>query len=408
MHTRSPARRRTSTAEDLIPEEENAVTISHNGYIKRLPLNTYRSQHRGGRGVSGGSTREDDFIEHFFVCSTHAYLLCFTNQGQLYWLRVFNIEEGSRTASGRSIANVLSLQPDERISSLIPVRDLDAEHSTAEGLHLLMATRRGLVKKTALAEYTRPRAGGLIGISLDEGDTLIGVALVRPGDEVLLCTRSGMAIRFDESNARPMGRNTRRRQGHRAARRRRGGRHGGGRPGRLPADGVRQRLRQADPVRAQHGRAQVDRDGGRSRGSRRSSRLRKTGAAPRRRASETTRSAMYYRKQRRGGKGVRDIRTSERNGPVVGVTAVKESDDVMLITTGGMVNRTHAHEIRIVGRNTQGVRLMGLKEGDRIASLARVAPEAEEDEAAPAEAPVESKHPSPQPPPRSGEGEQEP
>jgi DNA gyrase subunit A len=121
------------TQEELIPEEENAVTISHNGYIKRLPLNTYRSQHRGGRGVSGGSTRDDDFIEHFFVCSTHAYLLCFTNRGQLYWLRVFNIPEGSRTATGRSIANVLSLKPEERISSLIPVRNLDAEHSTAEG-----------------------------------------------------------------------------------------------------------------------------------------------------------------------------------------------------------------------------------------------------------------------------------
>src|SRR6202042_654932 len=113
----------------------NAVTISHNGYIKRLPLSTYRSQHRAGRGVSGGNIREDDFIEHFFVCSTHAYLLCFTNQGQLYWLRVFDIEEGSRTASGRSIANVLSLRPEERISSLIPVRHLDAEHCTAEGLH---------------------------------------------------------------------------------------------------------------------------------------------------------------------------------------------------------------------------------------------------------------------------------
>jgi DNA gyrase subunit A len=298
-------------------------------------------------------------------------LLCFTNQGQLYWLRVFNIEEGSRTASGRSIANVLSLRPDERISSLIPVRDLDAEHSTAEGLHLLMATRRGLVKKTALAEYTRPRAGGLIGISLDEGDTLIGVALVHAGDE---------------SNARPMGRNTRGVKGIA-----------------LQGDDEVVGMVVADPegyllTVCANGYGKRTPFGPNTAGAQAAETEEEVEEAAIEPASETapaeeeggeTRSAMYYRKQRRGGKGVRDIRTSERNGPVVGVAAVKESDDVMLITTGGMVNRTHAHEIRIVGRNTQGVRLMGLKEGDRIASLARVAPEAEEDEAAPAEAPAE-------------------
>src|SRR5215469_10202730 len=189
--------------EDLIAEEDNAVTISHAGYIKRLPLNTYRTQHRGGKGVSGRTTRDDDFIEHFFVASTHAYLLCFTNRGQLYWIKVYDIPAGSRTSTGRSIANVLSLKPEEKITSLIPVRRFDA------GGHLIMATRRGLVKKTALQEYSRPRSGGIIGISLDEGDTLIDVALTRPGDEVLLCTRNGMAIRFDESNARAMGRNAR-------------------------------------------------------------------------------------------------------------------------------------------------------------------------------------------------------
>ncbi|MFO0926786.1 MAG: DNA gyrase subunit A [Gemmataceae bacterium] len=195
--------------EDLIAEEEQAVTISHQGYVKRLSLTTYRSQHRGGRGVSGGATRDDDFVEHFFVASTHAYLLCFTNRGQLYWLRVFDIPEGSRVSAGRAIANVLELKPEERITSLIPVRTLDGDRSDAEGLHLLMATRRGVVKKTALSEYCRPKAGGIIGISLEEGDTLIGVALVRPGDEVLLCTRRGMAIRFAQSGARAMGRNTR-------------------------------------------------------------------------------------------------------------------------------------------------------------------------------------------------------
>src|SRR5581483_9735819 len=189
--------------EDLIVEENQAVTISHNGYIKRLSLTTYRAQHRGGKGISGGQAREDDFIEHFFVASTHAYLLCFTNRGQLYWLKVYNLPEMGRTSPGRAIANVLSLREDEKITSVIPVRQFDAES------YLLMATRRGIVKKTALEEYSRPKQGGIIGIALEEGDTLVEVVLVRQGDEVMLATRQGMAIRFDESQARAMGRNTR-------------------------------------------------------------------------------------------------------------------------------------------------------------------------------------------------------
>src|SRR5260370_15144226 len=175
--------------EELIPEESNVVTLSHNGYIKRLPVSTYRTQHRGGKGVSGGATREDDFIEHFFVASTHAYLLCFTNRGQVYWLRVYEIPEQRRTGAGRAIANVLSLKPEEKITSVIPVRSFDdPDHC------LLMATRRGLVKTTPLADYSRVRAGGIIGINLDDGDTLIDVALTKPGDEVVLSTRRGAAV----------------------------------------------------------------------------------------------------------------------------------------------------------------------------------------------------------------------
>jgi len=189
--------------EELLEEEVNAVTISHNGYIKRLPLNTYRSQHRGGKGVSGGGPREDDFVEHFFVASTHDYLLCFTTRGQLYWLRVYSIPELGRTSAGRAIANVLSLKEEEKISSVIPVREFDETRT------LLMATRRGIVKKTPLVDYSRPKQGGIIGISLEEGDTLIGVALTQPHDEVILSTKMGMAIRFDEADARAMGRNTR-------------------------------------------------------------------------------------------------------------------------------------------------------------------------------------------------------
>jgi DNA gyrase subunit A len=358
--------------EDLIAEEENAVTISHAGYIKRLPLNTYRAQHRGGRGVSGGRTRdEEDFVEHFFVCSTHAYLLCVTDRGQLYWLRVFNIPEASRTSVGRSIANVLSLKSEERITGLVPVRQLDAALADREGLHLLMATRRGIVKKTALSQYCNPKAGGIIGIRLDEGDTLIGVTLVRPGDEVLLCTRNGMAIRFDQTDARPMGRSTYGVKGIN-----------------LVGDDEVIGMVVADPggfllTLCANGYGKRTPFGPNTTGEAADAPEEAEGPAPAEgEEAAETRSAMHYRKQRRGGKGIRDVRTSERNGPVVGVAAVREGDDVMLITTGGMVNRTHVREIRVVGRNTQGVRVMDLRDADKISSLARVAEgEAPEDEA---------------------------
>ncbi len=364
--------------EDLIEETDNAVTISHNGYVKRLPLDTYRTQHRGGKGVSGGVTRDDDFVEHFFVASTHAYLLCFTNRGQVYWLKVYDIPQGSRTAAGRAIANVLSLKPDEKIASVVPVRTFDGDGER----HLLMATQRGIVKKTSLADYSRPRAGGVIGISLDEGDRLIGVALTQPGDEIVLCTRRGMAIRFDEADARSMGRNTRGVKGIT-----------------LVGDDEVVGMVVADPdgfllTVCANGYGKRTPFGANVAGDVADETDEPTEEA----AAESTaeegeegpqdRSTMRYRKQRRGGKGVRDVRTSERNGPVVGVVAVRETDDIMLITAGGMVNRTHVSEVRVVGRNTQGVRVMGLNEGDRIASVAKVA--REEDEApAPAEPPPE-------------------
>jgi DNA gyrase subunit A len=358
--------------EDLIKEEANVVTISHNGYVKRLALNTYRSQHRGGKGVSGGTTRDDDFIEHFFVASTHAYLLCFTNRGQVYWLKVYDIPEQSRTATGRFINNVLALKPEEKITSVIPVRRFDAEH------HLLMATRRGLVKKTALEEYSRPRSGGIVGISLEDGDTLIDVALTQPGDEVVLSTRNGMAIRFDEADARAMGRNTRGVKGitlqkddevvgmvvadpsgylltvcaNGYGKRTPFGANVAGHETEEAEEAVEEPV---EPVEAAEGTVEEE-------------------------AAE--RSAMHYRKQRRGGKGIRDIRTSERNGSVVGVASVRDGDDIMLITTGGMVNRTHVDEIRVVGRNTQGVRVMNLNEGDKIATVAKVAREEAGDERA--------------------------
>jgi DNA gyrase subunit A len=321
-------------------------------------------QGRGGKGVQGG-TRENDFVEHFFVASTKAYLLCFTDKGQCYWLRVFNIPQASRTSPGRSIANVLSLKPDEKITNLIPVRNFEG------GFSLLMATQRGLVKKTPLEDYSRPRAGGIIGINLEEGDRLIDVCLTKPGDEVVLSTRNGMAIRFGESNARDMGRNTKGVKGINL-----------GKDDRLVGMVV------ADPdgflltvcergygKRTPFGPNTADElpddetvDAQIETGVELASE-----SVPDDAEDEMSPSAMRYRKQRRGGKGVRDIKTSDRNGKVVAVTSVRMGDEIMLLSKEGMVVRTKVDDVRMVGRNTQGVRVMNLNDNDILATLAKVA-----------------------------------
>lgn len=373
--------------EDLIAEEVNAVTISHQGYIKRLPLTTYRSQHRGGKGVSGGDTREDDFIEHFYVASTHAYLLCFTNRGQVYWLKVYDIPQMSRTSAGRSIANLLSLKEEEKITSVVPVRRF------TDDAYLMMATRNGLVKKTALKDYSRPKSGGIIGIAIEDGDTLISVEQVKAGDEVVLATKQGMAIRFGEADARSMGRNTYGVKGINLM-------AGDEVVGMVVADPAGSLLTVCEngygkrtPFGANvAGDAEEEEEAGDS-SSPRASEASPGDAAPEEGAEgPEDRSSMRYRKQRRGGKGLRDIRTTERNGPVVGVVSVRDGDDIMLITSQGMVNRTHVREIRLIGRNTQGVRIMNLNDGDTLASLAKVAKEEIEEVAS------ESKPPEPPPP----------
>jgi DNA gyrase subunit A len=364
------------TYDDLLAEETNIVTLSHNGYIKRLQLGTYRTQHRGGKGVSGGGPREDDFVEHFFVASTHAYLLCFTNRGQMYWLRVYNIPELVRTSAGRAIANVLSLKPEEKITGVIPVRHFDTTQ------HLLMATRRGIVKKTPLHDYSRPKQGGIIGINLDEGDTLIGVVLTQPGDEVVLSTKLGMAIRFDEAGTRATGRNTRGVKGINLQ-------EGDEVVGLVVADPEGYLLTVCENGYGKRTPFGANTQGAEAtEGEAEAEEAAEEPAEPVEAEADSEapadRSTMRYRKQRRGGKGVHDIRTDDRNGPVVQVVSVRDGDDVMLITAQGMVNRTHASEIRLVGRNTKGVRIMNLNEGDRIASVAKVA---REDTETPAEAP---------------------
>ncbi|HEY2785799.1 MAG TPA: DNA gyrase subunit A [Fimbriiglobus sp.] len=347
--------------EELIVDEPNVVTITHEGFVKRLPVDTYRVQGRGGKGVQGG-LRDNDFIRHFFVASTKAYLLCFTDKGQAYWLKVYNIPQASRTSPGRSIANVLSLKPEEKIASVIPVREFEP------GSFLLMATRRGLVKKTDLMEYSRPRQGGIIGINLEEGDALIDVALTKPGDEVVLSTRNGMAIRFSEADARSMGRNTTGVWGIK-----------------LVGGDVLVGMVVADPdgflltvcekgygKRTPFGPNTAN-DAGDEPEEIETTLPPSAATVEGENEEPTDRSAMRYRRQRRGGKGVRDIKTSDRNGKVISITAVRTGDEIMLITQQGMVTRSKVDDIRVVGRNTQGVRVMNPNEGDSLATVAKVA-----------------------------------
>jgi DNA gyrase subunit A len=356
--------------EDLIEDEPNVVTITHQQFIKRMPLTEYRVQGRGGKGVQGG-LKDEDFVEHFFVASTKAYLLCFTNKGQMYWLKVYKIPTASRTSAGRSIANVLSLKPEEKITSIVPVREFCPD------VHLMMATRKGTVKKTELMAYSNVRAGGIIGITIDEGDELIDVCLTQAGDEVVLATRGGMAIRFSEADARSMGRTAR---GVRGIRVGKGDEVVGmvvadptglllsvtenGYGKRTPfgantdpatlavADGDGEAEGDAEPVAEPEPSANGDGE-----------------------ESESDPSGMRYRIQRRGGKGLKDVKVTAKNGKVVGVASVRDGDEIMVITAQGMVTRSKVDTIRTVGRNTQGVKVMTPADGDKIVTVAKVASE---------------------------------
>jgi DNA gyrase subunit A len=334
-----------------------------------MPLTEYRVQGRGGKGVQGG-LRENDFVEHFFVASTKEYLLCFTNRGQMYWLKVYRIPQASRTSAGRSIANVLALKPEEKITSIVPVREF------VPGYHLMMATRKGTVKKTELMDYSRVRQGGIIGITLDEGDELISVALTRPGDEIVLSTRNGMAIRFSEADVRAMGRAARGVKGIR-----------------LGLDDEVVGMLVADPdgqllTICENGYGKRTPFGPNQEGCETSSDVEDEASqeveligepesppADEENSIETDPSSMRYRLQRRGGKGIKDVRITTKNGKVVGIASVREGDEIMLITKDGMVTRSKVDHIRLVGRNTQGVRVMNLHEGDKLVTVAKVARE---------------------------------
>ncbi|MFH1613877.1 MAG: DNA gyrase subunit A [Planctomycetota bacterium] len=310
--------------EDLIAEEEVVVTISHSGYIKRMPIDTYRCQARGGRGIIGSDTKEGDFLEHLFIASTHDYLLIFTNRGKCYWLKVYDVPMLSRQSKGRSVANLLKLAT-QTIAAIINVRDFDNRQ-------LVMATRNAVVKKTVLSAYGNPRSNGVIAIRLDPTDDLIGVAITTGKDEIVLGTRNGMAIRFDEKQVRSMGRASR---------------------------GVRGiKLRAADHV-VDMVIAEPD-----------TSLLTvcENGYGKRTDIND-------YRPQSRGGIGLINIKTTERNGKVVALKAVKDDDGLMMITSRGIIIRTGLEEVREIGRNTQGVRMIKLDQGDKLVAVERIAKE---------------------------------
>ncbi len=354
---------------ELITEATMVVTISRAGYVKRTPADVYRAQRRGGKGLTGARTDEEDPIEHLFVASTHDWLLVFTTLGKVFSMRVFELPELARDAKGRALVNLLEFEPGEKVADCRAVSGFEDPDQ-----YMLLATRSGVVKKTALEQYRRRRTKGLIAVKLREGDELVDAVVTRTGDELVLATAKGMAIRFPESDARPMGRDT---SGVRGIKLGSGDRlvgmvvadpdatlltvcengygkrtpFGAGTPVAGPAPGEEGEASEPEPAEP----AGDDAEG------------------------EGDPSGMRYRTQHRGGKGIRDIKTTARNGQVVAVVAVRDGDQVLMMTARGKIQRVNVREIKPIGRNTQGVRIMRLDEGDVLAAVVPVpAGEAEE------------------------------
>ncbi len=316
--------------EDLIQEEDMVVTISHTGYIKRNPISLYRAQRRGGRGKTGMTTREEDFVEDLFIASTHNYVLVFTNKGKVYWLKVYDIPQAGRTAKGKAIVNVVNMAGDEQVAAVLPIKEF------AEGKYIIKATKNGTVKKTELMAYSNPRAGGIIAMGIDEGDELIEVRVTEGNQDIFIGTKNGMTIRFHEDEARPMGRT---------------------------ATGVRGiRLEKGDEVVGME--------------------VINTGAniltvAEHGYGKRTP--TEEYRVQGRGGVGVITMKVTEKTGPVVSIKQVTDTDEIMVISDGGKIIRMKVKDISVIGRNTQGVRLITVDEGEKVTAVAKLA-ESEEGE----------------------------
>jgi len=312
--------------EDLIAPQDMVVTFSHGGYVKSQPLADYRAQRRGGRGKTAATTKDDDFIERLFVAHSHDYLLCFSDRGRLYWLKVFEVPQGSRTSRGKPVVNMFPLEEGEKITAVVPVKEFDENH------HVFMATAKGTVKKTPLAEFSRPRPSGIIAVGLEEGDYLIGAALTDGKYDVMLFSTEGKAIRFLEDDVRPMGRQATGVRGMRLPENR-----GWRVVCMLVAKDEKQTVLTAT----------------------------ENGYGKRTPISEYTRHG-------RGGLGMIAIQTTERNGALVGAVLVDDSDEVMLISTGGVLIRTAVAQIREQGRSTQGVTLIALGDGEKLAGVERI------------------------------------
>ena len=326
--------------EELITEEMMVVTFSRNGYVKRVPMDTYRAQGRGGRGIKGSESKDGDALKSLFVALTHDYILCFSNRGKVYWQKVYQVPEGSRTSTGRAIRNLLPLEDDEIITDVLRVQEFDAESA------IVFATRRGTVKKTMLEAYSRPRTNGIKAIVLEDDDEVVGVDLVRPGATVMLATSGGRAIRFDEAAARAMGRTSR-----------------GVRGIKLLPDTRVVGMAVADADHAPDATVLT---------------VCENGYGKRTPLDE-------YPVKGRGGQGVIDIKVGGRNGAVVDFALCRDADDVMFITEGGMIVRSESADMRPMGRNTQGVRMVNLRDDDRLVALSVIS---EEDQAASEEDPT--------------------
>ena len=311
------------TIEDLISPEDVVVTLSHGGYAKAQPVSDYQAQRRGGRGKAATSVKDEDFVDKLFVANTHDTLLCFSDRGKLYWLKVYQLPQASRGSRGKPIVNLLPLQEGERISAMLSIKEFE------EGKFVFMATSLGTVKKTSLALFSRPRASGIIAVALDPGDKLVGVAITDGTKDILLFTTGGKAIRFIEDEVRPMGREA-----------------AGVRGVRLSED---QRVNALIVARAglhSHGIART--------------------------ASASSRRSRTFPTHGRGGQGVIALQITDRNGRMVGALQVSLDDEIMLMSQNGALVRTPVKDISVVGRNTQGVRLIRLEEGDQLSGLERI------------------------------------
>ena len=316
------------SVEDLIAEEDMVITISHSGYIKRIPVSTYRKQRRGGRGLTGATAREDDWIEHLFIASTHDYVMFFSDRGQVYWLKVHEIPQGGRAARGKPVVQCIAIRQEERIAALVPVREF------SDTKWLLFATRNGTVKKTVLSSYGNVRSNGINAINIEEGDELIDVQITDGNNDIVLATRGGMSIRFHESDVREMGRAT------------------------TGVKGI-----ELDSDDAVIGMVVIRRDS--------------TLLVVAERGFGKRSELSDYRVQKRGGKGIITFKNTDKTGACVALKEVLPDDELMMITRKGIIIRVPVEGIRVIGRNTQGVHVMNLDEGDVLVDVARVVKEDE-------------------------------